>query len=202
MDAVVKSPAPPSRTRPTRAEAEEAVRVLLRWAGEDPSREGLLETPQRVAKAYEELFAGYGQDAAQILSKVFNEAGGYSEPVLVRAIPFHTHCEHHMVPFFGHAHIAYYPGEGITGLSKLARVVEVFARRFQTQEVMTMQIARAIEDALQPRGVAVWLEAEHLCMSMRGVQKQGSQTVTTHYTGLFHTDPAAQVRFMTMIRGG
>ena len=209
MDAVVKplslnSLRPVQQTsteRPSREEAEAAVRVLLRWAGEDASREGLLDTPRRVVKAYDELFKGYREDAQEILSRVFQEVEGYDDMVLVRDIPFYSHCEHHMVPFVGKAHIAYYPSEGVVGLSKLARVVDVFARRFQTQETMTAQIAQSIEAALEPRGVAVWVEAEHMCMSMRGVQKQGASTVTTQFTGVFRDDPAEQVRFLTMVRG-
>ncbi len=205
MDAVVKTlnkNIRPGSKRPSRAEAEAAVRVLLRWAGDDPKREGLVETPRRVVKAYEEFFGGYRQDAAQILDRVFGEVEGYDDMVLVRDISFASHCEHHMVPFTGHAHIAYYPGNGVVGLSKLARVVDVFARRLQTQETMTVQIADAIDQALNPRGVAVMLEASHMCMSMRGVGKQGSTTITTRFTGLFRTDPAEQVQFFTRIRAG
>lgn len=188
--------------RPTREEAEAAVRTLLRWAGDDPSREGLVDTPKRVAKAFEELFRGYRQDPKAIMDRVFEEVEGYGDMVLVRDIPFHTHCEHHMLPFFGQAHVAYYPSRGVVGLSKLARVVDVFAKRLQTQETMTVQIAETIDEALNPRGVAVMLEAEHLCMSMRGVQKQGAHTVTTQFTGVFKDEPAEQVRFLTLVRGG
>jgi GTP cyclohydrolase IA len=187
--------------RPSREEAEEAVRVLLRWAGEDPSREGLIDTPRRVTAAYGELFKGYQLDAQETLSRVFQEVEGYDDMVLVRDIPFYSHCEHHMVPFVGKAHIGYYPTEGVVGLSKLARVVDVFARRFQTQETMTSQICEAIDTALKPRGVAIWVEAEHMCMSMRGVQKQGAVTVTNQFKGVFRDDPAEQVRFLTMVRG-
>ena len=188
--------------RPSREEAEAAVRTLLRWAGDNPDREGLRDTPKRVAKAFEELFRGYGEDAAEALARVFEDVEGYGDIVLVRDIPFHTHCEHHMVPFFGKAHIAYYPSRGVVGLSKLARVVDIFARRLQTQETMTAQITEAIDEALKPRGAAVMLEAEHLCMSMRGVQKQGAQTITTQFTGVFKDDPNEQVRFLTLVRGG
>jgi GTP cyclohydrolase I len=186
--------------RPTREEAEAAVRTLIRWAGDDPQREGLQETPKRVAKAFKELYSGYKDDPAEVLNKIFAEVEGYDDIVLVRDIPFYSHCEHHMVPFFGMAHIAYYPTKGVVGLSKLARLVEVFARRLQTQETMTSQIANAMEEALEPRGVAVMLEAEHMCMSMRGVQKAGSSTITTQFTGLFKEEPAEQVRFLTLIR--
>jgi len=203
MDAVVKtlnpSPTRPGASRPTREEAEAAVRTLIAWAGDDPDREGLQETPARVAKAYEELFEGYRLDPAEALSKVFREVEGYDELVLVKDIPFHSHCEHHMVPFHGVAHIAYYPENGVVGLSKLARIVEVFARRLQTQETMTAQIVQAIEEALRPRGVAVVIEAEHMCMSMRGVRKAGASTSTCQFTGVFRDDPAEQLRFFTLL---
>jgi GTP cyclohydrolase I len=214
MDAVVKTLSPISArlqttaavpgnvTRPTREEAEAAVRTLIRWAGDDPAREGLRDTPKRVAKAYEELFKGYAQDAGQVLSTIFEEVEGYDDMVLVKDIPFASHCEHHMVPFVGKAHVAYFPSEGVVGLSKLARVVDVFARRLQTQETMTAQITEAIDDALKPRGIAVLVEAEHMCMSMRGVQKHGASTMTTRFTGLFRDDPTEQARFFTMVRSG
>ncbi|MET3891716.1 GTP cyclohydrolase I [Bosea sp. OAE506] len=185
--------------QPTQEQAEEAVRTLLLWAGDDPSREGLQDTPRRVAKAYKEFYKGYDEDAAEILDRVFEEVEGYRDMVLVRDIPFYSHCEHHMVPFVGKAHIGYYPAKGVVGLSKLARVVDVYARRLQTQETMTAQIADVIDRVLKPRGVAVLIEAEHMCMSMRGVQKQGSSTMTTRYTGLFN-EPAEQVRFFTMVK--
>jgi GTP cyclohydrolase I len=206
MDAVVKplhslKPAPAAPVRPSREEAEEAVRVLLRWAGDDPTREGLLDTPKRVTKAYGELFGGYREDPKEHLERVFEEVEGYDDMVLVRDISFASHCEHHMVPFVGKAHIAYYPSEGVVGLSKLARVVETYARRLQTQETMTAQITDAIDSVLKPRGIAVMIEAEHMCMSMRGVQKQGASTVTSQFTGVFRDDPTEQVRFYTMLRG-
>jgi GTP cyclohydrolase I len=186
--------------KPTQEEAEAAVRTLLLWAGDDPSREGLADTPRRVAKAYKEFYKGYGEDAHDILDRVFEEVEGYRDMVLVRDIPFYSHCEHHMVPFVGKAHIGYYPAKGVVGLSKLARIVDVYARRLQTQETMTAQIADVIEKVLKPRGVAILVEAEHMCMSMRGVQKQGSSTMTTQYRGLFRDDPAEQVRFFTMVK--
>ncbi len=210
MDAVVKTllerPQPQSNTilpvRPTREEAEAAVRVLLRWTGDDPTREGLRDTPKRVVKAFEEFFSGYQDDATSVLSRVFEEVHGYDDVVLVRDIPFSSHCEHHMVPFFGMAHVAYYPSEtGVVGLSKLARLVDVYAKRLQTQEAMTAQIIGAIDKHLRPRGCAVMIEAQHLCMSMRGVRKHGADTVTTQFTGIFRDDPAEQVRFLTMLRG-
>ncbi|QXX73722.1 GTP cyclohydrolase I FolE [Methylovirgula sp. HY1] len=186
---------------PTREEAEAAVRTLISWAGEDPNREGLRDTPQRVVKAYEEFFAGYRDDASDVLARVFREVEGYDDLVLVRDIAFSSHCEHHMVPFVGRAHIAYYPGEdGVVGLSKLARLVDVFARRLQTQEALTAQIIGAIEQYLRPRGCAVMIEAEHMCMSMRGVMKQGSTTITNQFTGVFRDDPSEQVRFLSLIR--
>lgn len=187
--------------RPSREQAEEAVRVLLRWAGDDPDREGLKETPRRVANAYEEFFRGYRESAAEALSRVFEEVEGYDDLVLVRDIPFVSHCEHHVVPFAGKAHIAYYPTGGVVGLSKLARLVDVYARRLQTQEAMTAQIIQAIEQFLNPRGVAVLVEAEHMCMSMRGVLKQGSSTVTVQFSGVFRDEAAEQARFYTLLRG-
>ncbi|BBU61665.1 GTP cyclohydrolase 1 [Methylosinus sp. C49] len=207
MDAVVKSLLDRNETaetpveRPTREEAEAAVRVLLRWAGDNPEREGLKETPRRVVKAYEEFFRGYQEDAGEELARVFEEVEGYDDLVLVRDIPFFSHCEHHVVPFVGKAHIAYYPTGGVVGLSKLARLVDVYARRLQTQEAMTAQIATAINQHLTPRGVAVLVEAEHMCMSMRGVMKQGSSTVTVQFSGVFRDDPAEQVHFYTLLRG-
>jgi GTP cyclohydrolase I len=195
--------ASPEKTpeRPSRAEAEAAVRTLLRWAGDDPDREGLRETPRRVVKAYEEFFKGYRESPDEVLSRVFEEVEGYDDLVLVRDIPFTSHCEHHVVPFVGKAHIAYYPTGGVVGLSKLARLVDVFARRHQTQEAMTAQIAAEIETHLAPRGVAVLVEAEHMCMSMRGVMKQGSSTVTVQFSGVFRDDPAQQAHFYTLLRG-
>jgi len=206
MDAIVKNfpgagaTDDVTKARPTQAEAEDAVRVLLSWAGDDPTREGLLDTPKRVAKAYRELFSGYDLDAKDVLGTFFEEVGGYDDIILVRDIPFFSHCEHHMVPIIGKAHVAYLPNGRVLGLSKIARVVEIFGRRLQTQETMTAQIAAAIETTLKPRGVAVMIDAEHMCMSMRGVQKQGSTTLTTSFTGAFKKDPAEQARFMSMVR--
>jgi GTP cyclohydrolase IA len=186
---------------PSRAEAEAAVRTLLAWAGDNPDREGLRDTPARVVKAYEEIFAGYKQDPGPILDKVFEEVDGYGEMVLVKDIPFFSHCEHHMAPFFGKAHIAYYPDGGVFGLSKLGRLVDVYARRLQTQEVMTAQILAALDARLHSRGAAVLVEAEHMCMSMRGVRKPGALTVTMQFSGPFKTDPAEQARFLSLVRG-
>ena len=201
MNAPLK-PATAKPVRPSRQEAEDAVRVLLRWAGDNPEREGLRDTPKRVAKAYEEFFAGYSQDATAILKQVFEEVEGYDDMVLVRDIAFASHCEHHMVPFTGKAHIAYYPNGGVAGLSKLARIVDVFARRLQTQEAMTAQIVAAMETTLKPRGVAVLVEAEHMCMSMRGIQKHGASTVTTQFSGRFHNNAQEQWKFLTQLRQG
>jgi GTP cyclohydrolase I len=187
-------------TRPSREEAEAAVRTLIAWAGDDPDREGLIETPERVTRAYGELFAGYDQDVAETLSKTFRDVGGYDEIVLVKDIPFHSHCEHHMVPFTGKAHIAYLPNEEVIGLSKLARLVEVFARRLQTQENLTAQIIDSINEHLGPRGAAVMLEAEHMCMTMRGVRAHGAFTVTHRFSGVFAEDRLEQDRFYAMIR--
>jgi GTP cyclohydrolase I len=198
MDEAVKLG--PAMSRPTRQEAEAAVRTLLAWAGDDPKREGLLDTPRRVVEAYEELFAGYDGDPDEALRRVFREVEGYADIVIVRDIPFVSHCEHHIAPFTGKAHIGYYPRGGAVGLSKLARVVEMFARRLQTQEAMTAQIAEAIERGLHPRGVAVLIEAEHSCMSMRGVKKAGASTVTTQFTGVFRTDREEQRRFLDLLR--
>jgi len=203
MDAIVKNfpVLDDASGRPTQKEAEEAVRVLLRWAGEDPQREGLLDTPARVAKSYRELFSGYDLAAEDVLGRTFEEVAGYDDMVLVKDIPFYSHCEHHMVPIIGKAHVAYLPNGRVLGLSKIARVVDIYGRRLQTQESMTAQIARAIDESLAPRGVAVMIEAEHMCMAMRGVQRQGVSTVTTQFTGIFRDDPAEQVRFFTLVRG-
>ncbi len=191
----------PAQTRPTREQAEEAVRTLIAWAGDDPSREGVIDTPKRVVKAYEEFYRGYNESPQDVLARTFEDVGGYDDIVIVRDIPFYSHCEHHMVPFTGKAHIGYYPVEGVVGLSKLARVTDIFARRMQTQENLTAQIAEAIDDSLQPRGVAVLLEAEHMCMSLRGVQKHGVSTVTTQFKGVFRDDPHEQTRFLALVHG-
>jgi GTP cyclohydrolase IA len=207
MDAVVKNlqsvTAKQNNTRrPTQEEAEAAVRTLLLWAGDNPDREGLLDTPERVVKSYKELFAGYTQDPADVLGRTFEEIAGYEDMILIENIPFFSHCEHHMVPIIGKAHVAYLPdGEKVVGLSKIARVVDMYAHRLQTQESMTAQIATAIQESLQPRGVAVMIEAEHMCMAMRGIRKSGSLTTTTTFTGSFKTEVNDQARFMTMVRG-
>jgi len=196
------APAPRvAAVRPTREQAEAAARTLIEWAGDNPTREGLLDTPRRVVDSFQEFFRGYTEDAASYLDRTFEDVGGYDDIVLVRDIPFSSHCEHHMVPFIGRAHVAYYPSDRVTGLSKLVRVVDAYAKRLQTQENLTAQIVTTIDDALRPRGVAVMLEAEHLCMTMRGVQKAGASTVTTQFTGVFRDDPTEQVRFLTLVRG-
>lgn len=185
--------------RPSKEEAEAAVRTLIAWAGDDPTREGLLDTPKRVTKAFGEFFAGYEQDPAETLKRTFKEVGGYDDIVLVKDIPFSSHCEHHMVPFVGKVHIAYLPHDGVVGLSKLARLVEVFSRRLQVQENMTAQIIDAINDHLNPRGAAVMVEAEHMCMSMRGVRAHGASTITHRFTGVFAEDRSEQDRFFMMV---
>jgi GTP cyclohydrolase I len=212
MDAVVKPwpktplsehvrqvPQPPGR--PSGVEAEAAVRNLIALAGARPAREALIETPKRVIDAYEELYRGYRECPAEVLDRTFTEIGKYDDFVLVRGITFHSHCEHHMMPFMGRAHVAYKPVERVVGLSKLARLVDVYARRLQTQEHLTSQITTAIDEILNPRGVAVMLEAEHMCMSVRGVEKPGSSTITTQFTGSFRDNPDEQLRFISMVRG-
>jgi GTP cyclohydrolase IA len=186
---------------PSREAALAAVRTLIAYAGDDPDREGLLDTPRRVIDAFGELYRGYRQCPADVLGRTFGEIGKYDDFVLVRDIDFNSHCEHHMMPFTGKAHIAYKPIDRVVGLSKLARLVDVYARRLQTQEHMTSQIATAIEEILTPRGVAVMLEGEHMCMSVRGVEKSGSSTITTQFTGSFRDNSDDQVRFITMVRG-
>ena len=185
--------------QPTQAQAEEAVRTLLRWAGDDPEREGLLDTPGRVARAYREFFSGYELDPEEVLSKTFSETEGYDEMGCLRDIDLKSHCEHHMVPFLGKAHVAYLPDRRVVGISKLARVVDIFSRRLQIQEKLTVQIADAIDTVLRPRGVAVVIEAEHQCMTMRGVRKPGTFTVTSRMTGAFRSDPATRKEFLAMI---
>ncbi|MAW86492.1 MAG: GTP cyclohydrolase I FolE [Phyllobacteriaceae bacterium] len=190
----------PAIERPSREEAEAAVRTLLRWVGDNPDREGLVDTPARVVKAYEEMFSGYAANPSEELGRTFEEVAGYDDLVLVRDIHFHSHCEHHMVPIIGRAHVAYLPDGKVLGLSKIARLVHVFARRLQTQEAMTAQIATSIQDVLNPRGVAVMIEAEHMCMAMRGIRQQGSTTTTSTFTGAFRDNPEEQVRFFTLAR--
>jgi GTP cyclohydrolase IA len=203
MDAIVKKlhrSSGDAPRRPTQEEAEAAVRVLLAWAGDDPAREGLKDTPRRVANAYREYYSGYGENAGEALSRTFTDVGGYNDIVMLRDIEFNSHCEHHMAPFVGRAHVAYLPTEAVVGISKLARVVEIYARRLQTQETMTAQISGAIQNSLKPRGVAVMLEAVHTCMSMRGIGKRNVATITTQFVGEFKSDPVLQARFMELVR--
>lgn len=185
--------------RPSRDQAEEAVRTLLLWAGEDPSREGLAETPKRVARAYEDWFSGYQEDPILFLKRTFQEVDGYDEIIVLRDIEFESHCEHHMAPIIGRAHVGYLPNHKVVGISKLARVVEAFARRFQVQEKMTAQIANCIWDVLDPKGVGVVIEAEHQCMTTRGIHKSGVTMVTSQMLGLFRKDARTRAEFLHMI---
>ena len=187
------------RGKVNKAQAEEAVRTLLRWAGEDPAREGLLETPKRVVEAYSDWFSGYAIDPRAYLKRTFEEMGGYDEMVVLRDIEFESHCEHHMAPIIGRAHVGYLPTTKVVGISKLARVVDVFARRFQVQEKMTAEIARCINDVLQPRGVGVVIEAAHECMTTRGVHKRGVSMITSKMLGSFRTDARTRAEFLTFI---
>ncbi len=185
--------------RPSRDEAQAAVRTLIRWAGDDPDREGLLATPDRVVRSYEEFFAGYGEEPIEVLSRTFEEIAGYDEIVLLRDIPFESHCEHHMVPIIGKAHVAYLPNRRVVGISKLARVVEIYARRLQIQEKMTAQIANTILTVLEPRGVAVVIEATHECMTTRGIHRPGVGMVTSQMLGVFRDDPSTRREFLALI---
>ncbi|MEM5451049.1 MULTISPECIES: GTP cyclohydrolase I FolE [Paraburkholderia] len=185
--------------RPTRDQAEEAVRTLIRWAGDDPQREGLTQTPARVARAYREFFSGYESDPMQILATTFSEVDGYDEMVVLKDIRFESYCEHHMVPIIGRAHVAYLPEHRVVGISKLARLVDVYAKRLQIQEKMTVQIADALNTVLQPKGVAVILEAAHQCMSTRGVHKPGASLVTSRMLGAFRDDPSTRREFLSIV---
>ena len=187
------------RTRPSREEAEEAITTLLLWAGEDPAREGLADTPRRVAKAYEDWFSGYGDDPLTFLERTFEEVEGYDEMIVLRDIPFESHCEHHMAPIIGRAHVGYLPNNKIVGISKLARVVDTFARRFQVQEKMTAQIAQCIESVLKPKGVGVVIDAVHQCMTTRGIHKTGVSMVTSQMLGTFRNDARTRAEFLGMI---
>jgi GTP cyclohydrolase I len=192
--------APARASRPTREEAEAAVRTLLRWVGEDPEREGLLDTPKRVARAYEEFFSGYAVDPTDFLSRTFEEVAGYQEMIILRDIDFESHCEHHMVPIIGKAHVAYLPKDRVVGISKLARVVDAYSKRLQIQERLTAEIAQAIEHVLRPRGVAVMIKSQHQCMTARGVHKTNASMVTTSMTGLFQTDGSWRQQFLDALR--
>ena len=191
-----------STDRPTREEAEAAIRTLLRWAGDDPAREGLVDTPARVARAYEEFFAGYAIDPVALLERTFEETDGYDEIVLLRDIRLESHCEHHMVPIIGRAHVAYLPHHRVVGISKLARVVEAYAKRLQIQEKLTAQIANTIQQVLEPRGVAVVIEAAHQCMTTRGVHKPGVTMVTSRMLGAFRDDSTTRREVLAMIGNG
>ncbi len=186
-------------SRPSAEEAKAAVRTLIQWAGDDPSREGLIDTPQRVIDAYEEFYAGYKENPADVLAKTFGEVADYDEIVLLKNMEFESHCEHHMVPIIGVAHIAYIPDKKVVGISKLARLLDIFAKRLQTQELMTKQIADAIQDALQPKGVAVVIDAKHECMTTRGVHKAATTTVTSQMRGLFRSDARSRAELMQLI---
>ncbi len=199
---IARAAAVASTDRPTREAAEAAVRTLLRWAGDDPTREGLLETPARVARAYEEFFSGYEIDPVALLERTFEETDGYDEIVLLRDIRLESHCEHHMVPIIGRAHVAYLPHHRVVGISKLARVVDAYARRLQIQEKLTAQIANTIQQVLEPRGVAVVIEAAHQCMTTRGIHKSGVTMVTSRMLGAFRDDPTTRREVLAMIGNG
>ena len=186
-------------SKPSREEAMDAVRTMIAWAGDDPSREGLLETPKRVIKAYEEFFAGYDMDPDEILNKTFEEVAGYDEMIIIKDIRLESHCEHHMVPILGKAHLAYIPNNRVVGISKLARVVDVYGKRLQTQETMTAQIAESINRVLQPKGVAVVVDAGHQCMTTRGIHKTNATTITSQMLGVFRSDYRTRSEFMNLI---
>ncbi|MDP3854248.1 GTP cyclohydrolase I FolE [Phenylobacterium sp.] len=193
---------PSSKARPTQSEAEAAVRTLIQWAGDDPDREGLLETPARVARAYRELFSGYESDPTEYLARTFEEVGGYDELVVLRDIRVVSFCEHHMLPFLGKAHVGYLPRDRVVGISKLARVVHGFARRLQIQEKLTAEIAGAIDDVLKPKGVGVVIVSEHSCMTMRGVNTPGARLTTSHLTGEVRDDARTRQEFFELVRNG
>ena len=199
MKKVSQKKVTPIRNKPSRKQAEEAVKTLIKWAGDNPEREGLLETPKRVVNAYKEFFSGYDSKPEQILSKTFDEVEGYDEMVIVRNITIESHCEHHMIPFIGIAHIGYIPDKRIVGISKLARIADVFAKRLQTQEIMTAQIADTINEVLKPKGVAVVIDAQHQCMTTRGTHKTESSTITSRMLGLFRTNSNTRSEFMNLI---
>jgi len=188
--------------RPSKEEAMKAVKTLISWAGDNPSREGLIDTPKRVVEAYEEFFSGYNEDPYKVLDKTFSDVEGYDDIIILRDINIETHCEHHIVPILGVAHVAYLPNEKVVGLSKLARVVEVYCRRLQTQETLTMQILHTIDEVLQPRGVAVMIDAKHQCMTTRGIYKPNVSTVTTKFLGLFREDSELRQRFIRLTQQG
>ncbi len=191
-----------AKDRPTIKKVEDAIRTLIEWAGDDPSREGLAETPRRVAKAYRELFAGYDADPREYLERTFDEVGGYDELIILRDIPVTSFCEHHMLPFIGRAHVGYLPRHRVVGISKLARVVQGFARRLQIQEKLTAQVAEAIQDILKPKGVGVVIVSEHSCMTMRGVNTPGTRLTTSHLLGEVRDDPRTRQEFFELVRNG
>ena len=195
VSSVATSPA-----RPTREEAEAAVRTLIEWTGDNPDREGLVDTPARVIRSYDEFFAGYQEDAAEMLARTFEEVDGYDDMVLLKNIRVESYCEHHIVPILGSASIAYFPDRKVVGISKLARVIDIFAKRLQTQETMTAQIAETIQTILEPKGVALIVDAQHQCMTTRGVRKPGVSMVTTRFTGIFADDPTLQNRFLMQVQ--
>lgn len=188
-----------NQNKPTRQQAEEAVKTLISWAGDNPGREGLLETPKRVVKAYEEFFSGYSAEPSEILGKTFEDVEGYEDLVLLKDMRLESHCEHHMVPIIGKAHIAYIPDKKVVGISKIARLLDVFSKRLQTQETMTSQIANTIQDVLQPKGVAVLIDAKHQCMTTRGVHKISTSTITKTMLGDFKNNPETENKFFTLI---
>lgn len=198
-DATEDGERPESTPAPDRDEARAAVRTLIRWIGDDPDREGLLDTPDRVVRSFEELYAGYREDPEEVLRRTFEETEGYDEMVVLRGIRFESHCEHHMLPVIGHAHVAYLPDRRVIGISKLARLVELYSRRLQIQERLTAQVADAIQEILQPRGVAVVMEAAHQCMTTRGIHKPGVTMVTSRMLGSFRSDAATRREFLAMI---
>jgi GTP cyclohydrolase I len=201
MDAVIKGKAKAEAEpfkRPSRDEAEDAVRTLIAWAGDDPKREGLIDTPGRVVEAYEEWFRGYREDPSEYLSKTFEDVKGYDDIVMLTDIDVESHCEHHMAPFLGKAFVAYMPLDNVVGISKLARVVEIYAKRLQTQETMTSQIMNAIQDTLKPMGVAVMIDAKHECMTTRGVHHPNVSTITTQFSGVFKSDKELRERFLRL----
>ena len=185
--------------KPSREEAEKAVEILIRYAGDDPTREGLIETPKRVLNAYNEFFSGYTKDAESVLRKTFEEVEDYDEMVIVKNIDMESHCEHHMVPIIGQAHVAYIPNNRVVGISKLARVVDIYAKRLQTQETMTAQVVDCIQRVLEPAGIAILVDAKHQCMTTRGIKKPDVATITTQFTGVFAEDPKMEARFLAMI---
>ena len=187
---------------PSRKQAEEAVRTLIQWAGDNPDREGLVDTPARFVRAWDEYFSGYNEDPVDVLERTFQETGGYDEMVVLRDIQFFSHCEHHVVPIIGKVHVAYLPSSRVIGISKLARVVEIFARRLQIQEKLTAEIAKTIDEVLEPKGVGVVVQAQHQCMTTRGVKKSGVSMITSHMLGAFRDDSKTRREFLSFIEGG